>query len=119
MIQAISREGILNKLQPPTEMVFAAPLSEHLIFVEVGRSEDYDRLHIRKAVHLPVDRIEQTASSLLPDHGSEIILYGQNSQDKSVESAARKLAALGYFNLFIYSGGKEDWSQNSLWIDQA
>ena len=115
MIQTITRQGILKKLRPSIDMAFAAPISEHLIFVEVGRSDDYDRLHIRNAVHLPADRIEQTVSRLLPDHGSEIILYGQNSQDKMVENAAGKLAALGYFNLFVYPGGKDDWSANSLW----
>jgi hypothetical protein len=38
-----------------------------------------------------------------------IVIYGRNSNDDSVEKKYQQLISLGFYNIFIYNGGLFEW----------
>lgn len=39
----------------------------------------------------------------------KIVLYGKNSNDESVYNKQRQLQSLGFYNIYIYTGGLFEW----------
>jgi len=39
----------------------------------------------------------------------KIVIYGKNSNDESVYNKQRQLQTLGFYNLYIYTGGLFEW----------
>jgi rhodanese-related sulfurtransferase len=114
MITIIHRDEIYSKFHGFIDSTFGAPAPERFILVEVGFSNAYDQVHIKNAVHMTLEEVENQARSRLPDLGTQIIIYGQNRKSSEPREALRVLDRLGYFNLFYYAGGKEDWIKAGL-----
>ena len=38
-----------------------------------------------------------------------IVIYGKNCNDESIQKKYQQLLALGFYNIFIYSGGMFEW----------
>jgi hypothetical protein len=61
---------------------------------------------------IPIDREEIIINSLLntPSKTSRyIIIYGKNSNDKSIVTRYTQLKSLGFTNVYIYLGGMFEW----------
>lgn len=71
------------------------------------------------ARHLPHDQVRQLAPGLLPDKHAEIVVYCASSTCQNSHIAARTLAQLGYTNVAVYAGGKQDWQVAGLPVEQG
>lgn len=43
------------------------------------------------------------------EYSKPIIVYGKNADDKTVETKCKQLTALGFTNIYMYSGGLFEW----------
>ena len=73
--------------------------------------------HLPGAVNIPPDRVEHLAASLLPDRDELVVVYCSGTCTNS-ESTARRLVALGYRDVRVYLGGKEDWIEAGLPVER-
>jgi len=53
---------------------------------------------------------ESTINNLLSNNKSvNIIVYGKNSNDKTIYNKINQLIELGFFNIYLYIGGMFEW----------
>lgn len=79
---------------------------DEILVLDVRTQEEYDAGHIAGAVLLPNETIVDTMPDSLPDLNAEILIYCR-SGNRSAQ-AAKKLAAMGYTNVYDF-GGILDW----------
>jgi hypothetical protein len=61
---------------------------------------------------IPIDKEESIINSLLNTSSKNsryIIIYGKNSNDKSIVTRYTQLKSLGFPNVYIYLGGMFEW----------
>lgn len=59
---------------------------------------------------LPIDKeVEFLNSQLTKDKSIRIIIYGMNSCDTSTSKKYEQLISIGFYNVYIYSGGLFEW----------
>lgn len=119
MIRTLTIEQLKEKILSYTDSAFHIPAQDDLMIVEIGPLEEYDRKHIQKALRADLQSLEKTASQMLPDHGSEIILYSAEEQGTQLCEAALKLQDMGYKNLHVLKESKEKWIEEGLWISTS
>jgi hypothetical protein len=56
-----------------------------------------------------VHQEEKIINTNLKNNTLEIVIYGKNNSDKSVEKKYLKLSELGFTNIYIYPGGIFEW----------
>jgi rhodanese-related sulfurtransferase len=104
----ISRTDLLAELGGP----------EPPILVEALGAAYYDDAHLPGAVNIPPGQVDRLAPVLIPDRRSRIVVYCGGGFDSSL-IAGRRLLQLGYADVRIYEGGKEDWVENGLPVDRS
>lgn len=82
-----------------------AELTDYVI-VDVRSQKEYDAGHIPGAVCIPVDEIRRTPPEQLPNPAQQIFVYCRSGARS--RKAAKKLARLGYTNVFEM-GGISTW----------
>ena len=82
---------------------------ERVFLVEAVPLSNFEAAHIPGAIHMPVERVGEVASRYLGNFGHEIVICGLNERSVEPEIVAKELDRLGYRNLYLYRGGKEDW----------
>ena len=75
--------------------------------------------HLPGARHLPHDEVERLAAKVLPDKSAEIVVYCASRSCQNSHVAAAKLAQMGYANVAVYAGGKQDWSEAGLAVERG
>ena len=103
MIREISRKQIDLKTAQGERVI----LIEALASSWAGPA--FDRVHIAGAWQFTSDTVRERAETYIPNPGSEIVIYGETSNSEEAEGLARQMQQLGYRNLYLYRGGKEDW----------
>lgn len=98
MVTAIARDEVAAKIEAGTATV-----------VEALPPMYYEDVHLPGARNLPHDQVDELASAVLPDRSAEIIVYCSNEACQNSTVAARRLAQLGYTNVYDYEAGKQDW----------
>jgi rhodanese-related sulfurtransferase len=83
--------------------------NEDFILVDVLSKESFEGKHIPKSISIPVDQIEEKASSDLPDKDKEIIVYCASTDCHASPTAAKKLEELGYTNVTDFESGLAGW----------
>jgi rhodanese-related sulfurtransferase len=109
MIRSIDRDELFAKLaseNPP-------------LLVEALPEKYYRDWHLPGALHLPLDEVESRASSVLPRKDAEVVVYCASESCRNSDAAARRLGLLGYRNVAVYRGGKQDWRDAGLLIERA
>ena len=76
------------------------------LILDVRTEDEYERGHIPQAVLLPLDTIEEDASSELPKKDQTILVYCRSGVRSKI--AARILDAMGYTNVYEF-GGILEW----------
>ena len=99
MLKTIDRDELRRKLAGANPPVLAEALPEKYF-------RDW---HLPGARHLPHDEVERLAPAVLPDKSAEIVVYCASRSCQNSHVAAGKLVQLGYENVAVYSGGKQDW----------
>ncbi len=109
MSQTISREELrirLSSSHPP-------------VLVEALPEKYYADRHLPGAQHLPHDQVDALAAAVLPDKNSQIVVYCANRQCQNSHIAAHRLVTLGYRDVSVYAGGKQDWDAAGLSFETA
>ena len=91
---------------------------EHLMLVEALGPAYFADAHIRGAVNMPPDQVDGLAPTLLPDKDAPIVVYCSGTCHNS-EITARRLDYLGYSDVRVYLGGKEDWVEHGLPVERS
>ena len=77
--------------------------SEQVLVLDVREQYEYDEGHIPKAVLLPLGQIsEETAAKAVPAKDTKVLVYCRSGNRS--KQAAKKLAELGYANIFEFGG---------------
>jgi len=92
--------------------------SEHFKLVDVLSGESYVREHIKGAISIPLDKIEEKAPLLL-DRDEKIVTYCASFECQASTKAAEKLVSLGYSNVFDYKGGLKDYKEAGLLLEDG
>ena len=71
------------------------------------------------ARHLPHDQVAALAPRVVPDRSAEIVVYCASAACQNSHIAARHLEALGYSNVAVYAGGKQDWQDAGLSVERG
>lgn len=102
-MKTVSREDLSTRLH-----------SRAPILVEALPAKYFQEGHLPGAININHDEIRAKATQLLPDKASEIVVYCASSTCTNSDKAAAQLEALGYQNVAVFKGGKEDWVQGGL-----
>jgi rhodanese-related sulfurtransferase len=96
------------------ELKWRMDRAEPCVILEVLPEEDYRKGHLPGALSVPLDRVADLAPELVPDRDVEVIVYSAHSSCNDGKRAARELEALGYTNVRSYDGGKRDWIDHGM-----
>jgi rhodanese-related sulfurtransferase len=75
--------------------------------------------HLPGAKHLPHDQVKQLARGVLPDKDAAIVVYCASSTCQNSHIAAQLLTQLGYTDVAVYAGGKQDWQEAGLPVENG
>ncbi len=75
--------------------------------------------HLPGARHLPHDRVRALAPAVFPDRAAEIVVYCASRTCQNSHIAARLLEQMGYANVAVYAGGKQDWQEAGLPVERG
>ena len=99
----ITRDALVARLAAP----------DRPVLVEALGAAFYADAHLPGAINVPAGRVDELAPGLLPDPGAEIVVYCSGTCT-SAAVVADRLVELGYRDVVVYEGGKEDWVEHGL-----
>lgn len=101
-MQPITREQVERRLAADDRVVLIEALAE----------PNFRKYHLPGAINIPVkdEEFETKAGRAIPDKDTPIIVYCQDQQCQASPTAAKRLEALGYREVYDYEGGKDDWT---------
>jgi len=105
-MQLIDRKTLQQKLK-------------HVTLVEALPEKYFRDGHLPGAKHLPHDQVKELAPSVLPDKNAEIVVYCASATCQNSHIAAKLLTQLGYADVAVYAGGKQDWQEAGLPVEQG
>jgi rhodanese-related sulfurtransferase len=109
MTKLIDRDALTRKLAGANPPVLAEALPEKY----------FSDWHLPGARHLPHDEVERLAAKVLPDKSAEIVVYCASRNCQNSHIAAAKLEQMGYQDVAVYAGGKQDWSEAGLAVERG
>ena len=104
MTRMIDRTTLQRRLAEPNPPMLAEALPEKY----------YQEWHLPGARHLPHDQVRALASAQFPLKTAEIVVYCASRTCQNSHIAARVLEQIGYTNVAVFPGGKEEWQQAGL-----
>lgn len=108
----------MNKVLTRDELIDRMRAAPELVLVEALPEKYYRDWHLPGARHLPHDEVRRLAATVLPDTSAEIVVYCASATCQNSHIAANQLASMGYTNVSVYAGGKQDWSEAKLPVEQ-
>jgi rhodanese-related sulfurtransferase len=108
-MKQIDRDTLNRKLAGTNPPVLAEALPEKY----------FHDWHLPGARHLPHDEVDRLAAAVLPDKSAEIVVYCASRSCQNSHVAAAKLSQMGYANVAVYGGGKQDWSEAGLPVERG
>jgi rhodanese-related sulfurtransferase len=105
----ITRDDLKSKLENH------APL----VLLEALPAAYYQRGHLPGARHMPHDQVRALAPAIAGDKSAEIVVYCASRTCQNSHIAAGVLSALGYQNVRVYAGGKQDWEEAGLPLEPS
>ena len=109
MPRIISREALAARIQsgnPP-------------VLLEALPARYYEHKHLPGALLFPHDRVTELAPQMLPDMSAAIVVYCASRTCQNSHIAALRLSQLGYADVAVYAGGKQDWEEGGLAFETA
>ena len=91
--------------------------TESPILVEALGAGYYQDAHLPGAINIPPGHVDRLAAALLPDRQAPIVVYCSGTGASS-DAVARRLEELGYPNVAVYGGGKEEWVEHGLPVER-
>lgn len=106
-MNTISRDELKTKIKRGEVFFLAETLAQTC----------YLHTHLPGAVHLSPISVRQDAPQVLPDKNALVVLYCSDASCLASGVAARELEALGYSDVRVYEGGKQDWMEAGLPVE--
>ena len=97
-----------TRLITPAALQAALHDGGELALLDVREDGEFGEDHLLFATPLPYSRLELGIGSLVPRKSVRIILC-DDGRSGIAQRAARRLAALGYTDLFLLDGGTHGW----------
>lgn len=82
-----------------------------LVLLEALPAKYFQDWHLPNARHFPHDQARQLAPRVVPDKSAEIVVYCASKTCRNSHIAADVLQQMGYADVAVYAGGKEDWKE--------
>ncbi len=89
-----------------------------VVLVEALGAAYFDDAHLAGAVNITPDQVDALAPLLIPDLDALVVVYCSGTCQSS-EIVADRLAEIGYSNVRVYLGGKEDWVENGFPLERS
>lgn len=99
MSNLIDREHLRRLIESNTKFVL----------VEALPRKYFQDWHLPTARHLPHDQVQSLAPQVAPDKSVPVVVYCASATCQNSHQAANALERLGYRDVQVYSGGKQDW----------
>jgi rhodanese-related sulfurtransferase len=109
MSKLITRPALAERLHSANPPVLLEALPERY----------YAQKHLPGAVLFPHDQVADLAPTVVPDKSASIVVYCASSTCQNSHIAAQRLAQLGYTDVSVYAGGKQDWEDGGLPFETA
>lgn len=93
----------------PEEVKARLDKGEKLLLVDTREDREWDKGHIKGALHLGKGIIERDIDKSVPDKNQEIILYCGGGYRSAL--SADNLQKMGYTNVVSMDGGWRRWSE--------
>lgn len=87
---------------------------EDFLLFDARSPEEYQEVHIKGALSLPVKQFAQHSALLPADRSQQIIFYCNGVKCGKSKKAAKKAIALGYNNVFVYAQGIPVWEEKGM-----
>ena len=87
----------------------------HLALLDVRGLDEWERGHLKEAIHIPRGEMEAQVESALRDKSGEIVIYCAGGVRSLL--AGETLKALGYENVISMAGGYGDWADAGLPVE--
>lgn len=75
--------------------------------------------HLPGAKHLPHTEVKTRAGEVVPDKNAALVIYCASSTCRNSHKAAAVFEMLGYTDVSVYSGGKQDREEAGLMLETA
>ena len=105
----ITREDLQDRL---------ARTGSRPVLVEALGAAFYADAHLPGAINIPPGQVDRLAPQFIPDRDSPVVVYCSGSCS-SAEAVADRLEAVGYTDVAVYVGGKEDWVEHGLPLERS
>jgi rhodanese-related sulfurtransferase len=87
------------------------------VLIEALGSGFYADAHLPGALNISPGEADALAPALVPDRDAAIVVYCSASCTNA-EAVARRLEEVGYRDVAIYTGGKEEWAEHGLPLER-
>jgi rhodanese-related sulfurtransferase len=103
--QFITLEDAVAKYQSPD-----------IIFIDSRDPEDYEYGHIKRAINIPFDYIDDAWDAYIDslDHSRGYVVYCSGGECETSLYLGRYLFGRGFKNLTVFYGGWQEWVDNNL-----
>ena len=88
------------------------------VLVEALGAAFYGDAHLPGAINIPPGQVDRLARQLIPDRDAPVVVYCSGSCS-SADTVASRLEAVGYTDVAVYAGGKEDWVEHGLPVERS
>lgn len=88
------------------------------VLVEALGAAFYSDAHLPGAINIPPGQVDHLAPTLMPVLDVPIVVYCTGSCS-SADAVARRLAEIGFSDVVVYAGGKEDWVEHGLPVERS
>ncbi|MDH4317767.1 MAG: rhodanese-like domain-containing protein [Desulfobulbaceae bacterium] len=87
---------------------------EELTIVDARGPSEYQEVHIKNAINVPVNDFEQNVGLLPADKTKQIIFYCNGVKCGKSKKAAEKALEAGYENVVVYAEGMPVWEEKGM-----
>jgi rhodanese-related sulfurtransferase len=109
MSPTISRDDLAARIRSGRAPVILEALPERY----------FAQKHLPGARLFPHDQVSELAARVVPDKSASIVVYCANRACQNSHIAAQRLVQLGYTDVSVYAGGKQDWEEAGLPLESA
>jgi len=88
------------------------------VLVEALGGAFFADAHLPGALNIPPGDVDRLVPQRIPARYTPIVVYGSGSC-RSADAVARRLEVVGYTNVAVYVGGKEDWVEHGLPVERS
>ncbi len=107
MATKISMSDVLKKMKKKKTML-----------VDVLNPEYYEKVHLKGAINIPIDRLEEEVKDRI-DPETPVITYGIDYESPVSKIAAEMLENLGYKDVSYYAGGRKEWLESEMPVEKS